>query len=57
MGIFALAVLLSLFCLIPQQEYLPNRRGSSSTINELLSSNREEPERHSIGKVVKHLNL
>ena len=43
MACFTLVILLSIFYSIPRPVELPNRRGSSSTINELLLSDTVEP--------------
>ena len=44
MACFALVVILSLICLIPNGEYHPNRQASLSTINKTLDSRDTEDE-------------
>ena len=49
MACFTFLILLSVFCILPWHEELPNQQESSSTINKSLSSNTEGPERHLTG--------
>ena len=49
MACFALVVILSLISLLLEREYNPNQQASSSTINEMLSSEHTEEELPSIG--------
>ena len=49
MACFILVVILSLLCLFSEREYHPNQHASSSTINEMISSEHTEEELPSIG--------
>ena len=49
MACSALVTILSLLCLLQEGEYCPNQRASSSTVNEMLSSELPEEEESSIG--------
>ena len=49
MACFALVAILSLICLLPGREYSPDHHASSSTINEMLSSEYQEEELPSFG--------